>query len=286
MKKHYLLTGLIAATVALTNTNALADSASQIEATTPLEAPNTAQPGLTYDGGSGNYPTITAVLSSPVGVVDGYTYTHSAFLAQDQTGSIDIFATTAQLLTYTPTVGDSISTTGTYSPFDQIPELESLVPGSTVGGQTPGTSIPTIGPANQMATLTTIPAININGAQLPLNVAGYYLELDNVTITGAPAVFPTHANGTYGVTDGANSMVMFYWASSYSVDGAMAGSAIPTGPVDIDGFVDSFGTGTAAEAEFVPMLITPVPEPSVLSLFGVGGAGSVLALISRFRKKA
>jgi hypothetical protein len=139
--------------------------------------------------------------------------------------------------------------------------------------------------------VSTIPTVNV--PTLPFSVAGYFLQLNDVTIGGSGGVgglFPTYAQATtatetFTVTDSANnSMTLFDWVTSYSTDGAMGGTAVPTGPVNIDGFVDVFGTGTAASAEFVPMVITSVvPEPDALKLCG---EGLLVAALYVFRKKA
>lgn len=250
--------------------NALADSAAQIEATTGA---------VTYDNASGEYPVISSILSSP-GVVDGYTFKNYVFQAQDSTGSLEMYMSSTATYTptgYTPNVGDTVSVTGTYGAYDGFPELES--PGSVTyqgAGTAPGATVVTIPEINQTSTMA-------NG--LLNQYSGYYIQLDNVTITGAPAAFPTHATGTYGVTDGVNSMVLYFWASSYSSTAAYGGTTVPTGEVDMDGFVDFYAG--SSEAEFVPTTITPVasvPEPSALNLCG---AGSALAyVVSRLRKKA
>jgi hypothetical protein len=287
MKKNYTkrcicLLGGAAVIVAFSSSiTAFADSATDIEA-----GPN--HP-VTYDNYSGNYPVITEILSSPQ-TIGPRTYGNWAFFANDGTGSIDIFSskTIFSGLGYTPTVGDAITVSGTYTPFDQIPEISTV---TAVSQQSTGNAIPA-------PTVVTIPGVKSQLPTLNFSTAGYFLQLNNVTITAAAgntftSAFPTTAQessaGTssenYTVTDGGgNSMELFDWITSYSTDGAMGGNAIPSGPVNIEGFVDVFGTGTAAVVEFVPMVITP--EPSVLNLLGVGGAGSLLALISRFRKKA
>lgn len=290
-KTKCLLPALFAGALALAQTCAFADSAASIE----TQAINTA---VTYDdNGSGNYPIVTAILSAPSGSVynpgatlDGYTYTSWAYLAADTTGSLDMFYKPASNTgSYaTPVVGDTILATGNYSPFDGIPEVATSAANPIVVNGPGSSSNPAYPPGAPV--VTSIPTINVgtNGGNNinTSGLAGYYLQLNNVTITtnGAPVaggmLFPTHATATYGITDGANSMTMFFWASSYSTDGAMGGTVIPEGEVDITGFVDDFGNS----AEFVPISITAVPEPSALSLCGIG---SVLALVCRrLRKKA
>jgi len=282
MKKHYrqksiqLLAGLSMIAACSMGMNAMADDAVDILG----DASGTK---VTYDNYSGAYPVISQILSQP-SVVGGHTYTSWAFFASDGTGSLDIFATKTALTTagYTPTVGDGITVSGTFSPFDQIPEVETIT--AISGGQTPAAPIPA-------PLVTTIATVNVPVLPLP-SIGGQLLQLNNVTIGGTGGVsglFPTYsqattATETFTVSDGVNSMTLFDWVTSYSTDGLMGGTAVPTGPVDIEGFVDVFGTGTAASPEFIPMIITPVPEPSILSL--VGATGSLGLLWTRFGRKA
>lgn len=275
---------------ALLSINAVADDASNIENGAVNKA-------VTYDNYyNGSYPVVTAILSQP-GPVNGHTYGWS-FLATDATGSIDIFASSATLNTvapgYSPSVGDAISVSGSYQPFDQIPEIDSTTAGK--GGPLTSVALQSQGNAVPAPVPVTIGQINVQ--TLPFNVAGYLLQLNNVTIGGNSGpyatTFPTYSQvtgapiptavETYTVSDGVNTMTLFDWVTSYSVDGAMGGNAVPTGPVNMTGFVDVFGSGSTASAEFIPMSITAaVPEPSVMNLCG---AGSVLAyVIARFRSK-
>jgi hypothetical protein len=113
-----------------------------------------------------------------------------------------------------------------------------------------------------------------------LDCMGHSLELHNVEFSGAGGNFPTHANGTYTVTDlsGNNPLTLFQWASSYSTAGTLGGTPVPTGPVDIYGIVDIFD-GTP---EFVPFSITPAaastPEPGSAGLILVGVIAAQLLL--------
>ena len=285
-----LLSVLVAATVALAQATALADYSASIQTYGNLTA-------VTYDdNGSGNYPIITTVLTQP-GSLDGYTYGNYAYLAADSFGSIDTFYSSTAAgpaANYPhPTVGDTILVQGTYTRFDGIPEIENNAvqainvfgPGSQ--GNAPYYSSPVV---------TTISTINVgvngNGLNAAVqggrSLAGDYLQLHGVTISGAGANWAVHANTTATITDGSGSMTMFLWASSYMSCGAIAaaGGPVPTGQVDMTGFVDDFtNTSTGiSTAEFVPTSITIVPEPSAMNLCGLGSA---LAWVCyRFRKKA
>jgi len=274
MKKNYLLTSLVAGSIIFGTGNALAQYNGNIAGAEALEpiTTSTAIANTTLNSD----PVITAILSQP-GTYGGHAYTGWSFLVNDGSGSLDVFVSAASLSTldpgYTPTVGDAISLSGSYAPFHQIPEMETLTAFSKVSS---GNSVPS-------ASVFTIPLLNQN--TLPLNEAGYYIELQNVTISGGGAfstTFPTYAGGnvSYTITDGsANSMVLYDWVTSYSTAGNMGGNPVPTGPVDIYGFDSVFG-GTSPE--FTPTMIISVPEPTALSLCGAGG---LLALIFRLRRK-
>jgi hypothetical protein len=94
--------------------------------------------------------------------------------------------------------------------------------------------------------------------------------------------FATHANVTLYAKDASgNIMEVYDWASSYSVDGAFGGTPIPTGTVDMTGFVSQSGT---FGPEFTPMSITSVvPEPSTMALLGIGGT-ACLGFFRRLKK--
>ncbi len=108
--------------------------------------------------------------------------------------------------------------------------------------------------------------------------------LNNVTISDGsntvPATWGTN-NLSLTITDGgSNSMVLYYWPTSYSlVNTNLYGQAVPIGPVNITGFVSNFGS----VAEFTPISIASVPEPSSLVLFALGAA--VMAGLRRRRTR-
>ncbi|HTR41053.1 MAG TPA: hypothetical protein VMH87_05510 [Pseudomonadales bacterium] len=255
-----LFAATIAAAFGMSASSVLAQNINTVQTTV---ASGTAGVSLTSD------PVITAILSAP-GTVNGKTYTSWSFLVNDGTGSMDVFGSTLPG-GYTPVVGDALSLTGTYSPFHQIPEMASLTSLSVVSS---GNPLPSIG-------TSTIPTLN--QAVLPYNVAGYLWQLDNVTVSGQGSGNWGTANSPTGamISDGANSMTLFYWPTSYSSANAnMANTPIPTGPVDMVGFVSVFNS----VAEFTPISVTSVPEPTTLSLCGIGGL-LLLKLSQRPRRR-
>jgi hypothetical protein len=206
-------------------------------------------------------PVITAIGSIP-GSLDGYTYTTYAFIAQDSTGSFEIFSSLPIDSTYIPAVGDRITASGTYGSFLQIPELEVL---TSIEATSTGNAVPA-------PTLVTIAQLNSYANVLPSSVAGHFLELHNVTISQQSVpIFPIHANGTYNLVDGRNSLEMFQWASSYSAAGMIGGTKVPTGAVDVKGIVNVFALAgfSGGITQFVPFSITPVPEPAAFGLMCV-----------------
>lgn len=136
-------------------------------------------------------PVITAILSQP-GTYDGKTYAAGAyaFLIQDATGSAEIYSTSAAPLPggYVPVVGNTISVSGTWSPFHQIPELGTITAISTTGTA----AVPA--PQND-----TIPQVNLT--TLPNGVAGYLVTLKGVNIS---STFSPAATTFGGEPDGNN----------------------------------------------------------------------------------
>ena len=254
MISSFLLVGMA------TNIPTFAATIAQIEA----------QPGgtlVTLDSS----PVITVIGSAP-GTADGYSYTNYAIIAADATGSIDLFGHLPVGDTYKPSVGDAIGAAGTYSPFDAIPEIATLTSLTMISS---GDAVPAAIPV----TTTALAGISSSSD----NYLGHYLSLQNVEFSGASGNFPIHANGTYTLTDlsGNNPLTLYQWASSYSAAGALGGTPVPTGAVDINGVVDLFD----GAPEFVPFSITPAsasaPEPSSMWLLLSGIAVFVLLLRQR-----
>ena len=256
---HAFLRGAIVSAVVSLGVSALAADIATIEGQTGGSL-------VTLDSG----PVVTAILSAP-GTLDGYTYSSYSFLVQDTTGSLDIYGLSSTF-GYTPTVGDAITVSGTFSPYHQIPEIGTVTAASAISS---GNPLPGI-------TTTTIPIASASGTgTLPLSLAGTLLTIDNVTLytdsaatVPASGSFATHANTTLYMkdTDG-NIMELYVWASSYSTCGALGGTQIPTGTVDVTGFLSQSGT---FDPEMTPFSITEVPEPSTLTLIGLGVAGLLI----------
>jgi hypothetical protein len=222
------------------------------------------------DPGNGDpAAVITYIASIPnATAVDGYTYTNWAFLANDGTGSLDIFGKIPAATPYTPTVGDAVTVSGTYAPFDAIPEIDAL---TSIVKQSGGNAV--AGPIS-----TTIPQINAIASASNFSISEYLLTLSDVTFVSPPANFPTHADLSLTASDGTNSLTVFYDPSSYSVSGPWGGTPIPTGPVTITGIADVF----SGASEFIPLSIVSVPEPTTMSLLALGG----MALLGRRRRSA
>jgi len=245
--------------------NATAGSIADVEGSLALTSTSSVPATL----GDTTSPVVSVILSQP-GTVNGHVYTNWSFLVNDGTGSLDIFGA---LPSYTPTVGDAVEVVGKYAPYHEIPEISGVtqIAAASSGNPYPGPMV------------TTIPAINTSS--LPLSLAGQYLELDNVTISGVGALaWSTSSNQSATITDSlGNSMQLYYWPTSYSAANQnLGGTTVPTGPVDIRGIASVYTGATPFVPEFVPISITAVPEPGTLALLG---AATALAAAMLFRRK-
>jgi endonuclease/exonuclease/phosphatase family metal-dependent hydrolase len=231
--------GVIASAVVLFGANAGADNIATIEGYSTGTV-------VTLDSS----PVITAIASQGGGyTVNGHTYNSWSIVAQDSTGSIDLYGSLPG--SYTPAVGDAVSAAGTYSPYHQIPEIASL---SNLTQVSTGNVVPT-------PPVFTIPQLTAS-TTIPESQAGYVLQLTNVTIyTDSAASIPAsgnfpNANTTYYLKDGCgNIMGTYFWVTSYSVDGAMIGAPIPTGTINVTGFMQSYTN----VVDIIPLAFTAVP---------------------------
>ncbi len=201
-------------------------------------------------------PTITAVLSQ-AGVIHSNfdptqtrTYSNWAFLVNDGTGSLEVFGPMPTGSTYVPTVGDIISVSGPYGPFNQIPEIGGTGTSRITAISQVGTGGPV--PAPQVVTIP-----DINSSTPNYDILGHLLTLQGVKISGATGNFSYTSTQSLTVTDlsaAANSMVLFYWPTSYSAAFQnLSGTPIPTVPQNITGFWSIFGS----TAEFIPVSMSP-----------------------------
>jgi hypothetical protein len=235
--------------------------------------------------GTGSDPTavVTAILSTP-GTFNTVTYTNYASLVNDGTGSLDVYGSATGLYTgYTPTVGDAITvTTAEYSPFHQLPELEKPSTG------TYGITLDSQHNTAPGAITATIEQMNV--PTLPYTIAGYLVDLNNVSINDSGAGDnPLPGSGLFGtsnlqltVTDGTSSEELYYYPSSYSLANInLSAMQIPIGEqVDMVGIASVYPTGPAPE--FIPMSITVVPEPLSAGLMAIGS----VAMLMRRRRTA
>ncbi len=249
--------------------------------------------------GAGFVPVVSQILSAP-GSVDGRTYSNWAFYLNDNTGGVNIFATSASLagLGYTPHVGDGLDLKGTYTPFDGFPEIATLTQatvsygtGNAVPGPVTGYNIG--GLLNDYANFAQTSG---STTILPNDIASQMVTLSNVWMTTSGTATPqtsfgtansnSGANGAVQLNDSSGSLAFFYWPSSYSGElSNLYGQPIAYGPSNLynmTGFLDYFsGTGM----EFSPFAVTPVnpvPEPGTLALLG---SGTALALAAYVRRK-
>ena len=240
MKKVLLVAALVSAVAA---SNALASSALTIFNTTPGTA-------VTYDNASGAYPVITAIMSQP-GTVNGHSYTAWAILAQDSTGSIDLYGALPSGSPYVPTVGDAISVSGTYSPYHQIPEIASMTAISQMSVNNPLPSTNIFSLADILASQT-----------IPQNMAGYLVEVTNVLLysdsgatTPAAGNFPDGNLALYAKDDSGNIMEVYVWVTSYSTSAELIGTPIPVGRVNIVGLLSA---SPGFNPEMTPLKFIPL----------------------------
>lgn len=287
MRKSLLFTGAIVAAVVLSGVKVYADTAADIEQY--YATSNTVAYDDSYNTGS--YPVITAIASQP-GTFGGRYFTGWSLLVADGSGSLDLFTTASILNTIstnsytTPAVGDAIKVNGFWAPYHSIPELAFATSSAhqisysanyifkvSSGNATPATPNFTINQINTPALVTN-----------QVGVAGWYIEVDNVTFSGSTgsfqSVFPNNSQAnlvdeSYTITDSTGSMEMFDYVTSYSTSAALGGTAVPTGACNVYGFLSVYPSSALAGGglpEFTAISIV-VPEPSTVMLVGLGLVG-------------
>ena len=127
----------------------------------------------------------------------------------------------------------------------------------------------------------------VNNVPLLQSIEGYYVEIQNVTLGGTiPATFPTTGNAPsaspfWTVSDATGTAVLYWWPTSYSLDAQMAGTTVPTGTLDVEGFASIYPGNTFVE--FTPLAFQQVPEPTT-GLWLLGGCSLLAWNVIRRRK--
>jgi hypothetical protein len=192
---------------------------------------------------------------------------------QDTSGGTQLFRfPTTAFTSFTPAIGQVVDVTATNSPFGGNNEFSNVGASVSLVNAT-STFVPTTVTTAQLndAFTGTVPADKL--------FLDETVTLANVTISSTNTTFAVST--TYNASDALGTSVLFIpAATSYSFVAALAGQSIPTGPVNITGFVDYFSTGS--EVELYPTAITPVPEPAALGL--IAAAGTLMAVKRRGRR--
>jgi hypothetical protein len=196
---------------------------------------------------------------------------------QDSSGGTELFRFPASAFVggFTPAVGDVIDVTATDSPFQGNNEFSNV--GASVTLDSTGTFT---APAATTTQVNDAFAGALNAANKIL--LDETVTLNNVIITPVTVGQTAFAtNGSYDATDASGTTILFInAATSASAVNVFAGQNIPTGPVNVTGFVDWFSTGS--EIEINPTAITPAPEPAALGL--IAAAGALMTIKRRGRR--
>jgi len=307
ISKSWLLVAVVTAALAFIGTRVLADDAADIQAYGNNTVATFDGNGDFLYGGNNADATVEDVVSEP-GVFGGHTYTAWAVLAGDASGAFEIYSSSASLASigWTPTEGQTISVTATYSPYHSIPEIATVSAFTVSGVNEPTWASPGVQGGSEITSISAVlkNPFNAGSPYLPeaQNLLGYLVEIPNVTISCSgtlPATWPatnaeTASLGTLYLNDtSGNELTLYYWFSSYSCDGQMVGAPIPDapgsggaqGPLNVWGFVSAYPSVSAGitswQDELVPTaFVGVIPEPSSFMLAGIGLL-SLLAVIRR-----
>jgi hypothetical protein len=220
-------------------------------------------------------PVVSAVLTVP-GPTNGFTQSTQRyiFLVDDGTASMDVFAPSPLVGGYVPAIGDQLTISGPFSPFNGIPEMgaPTAITVNSSGKPTPAPLLETI-PA--MASYTTQPP---TGTAYP-SFAGHLVTLDNVSVSSATTGNYGTSNVSLTITDSSsNTMTAFYNPTTYSLPNQnLFGSPIARSGVNVTGLVQLFNSAP----ELLVMSIAPVPEPSTLVL----GSISLIGVLAAWKKR-
>jgi hypothetical protein len=203
---------------------------------------------------------VTAVLSS--------NSTEATYLLQDSTGAIEGFDI-PNAGGSNPVAGDVVNLSGAFEPFHELPELETKS-----GVATASETIVSTGnslPADIVYPLADLQNGSTAGGAALLEIG----DLDNVTFveTGDFTTANENSNEDFEVTDGSLIGQVFISSSS-----PLFNTPIPTGPVDIHGYLSIFSSTPDNDFEFDLLgtnPITAVPEPASIGLL-VAGASLLL----------
>jgi len=308
ISKNWLLVAVVTSALAFVGTRVRADMGVDIQSYGNNAIATFDGNGDFLYGGNNADATVEDVVSEP-GVVPwtSRTYTAWAVLAGDASGAMEIYSSSSSLAVrgWTPTEGQTISVTATYSPYHSIPEIATVTAVTVSGVNEPTWASPGVLGGSQVTTISAVlqNPFNSGSPYLPISqgLLGYLVEIDNVTLSAIgtfPTTFPNTNSGNPGIgtlmlnDTAGKQLTMYFWVTSYMCDGMMVGAPVPdsgnplapAGAFDVWGFVTSYpsvsGGITTWQDELVPTAFVGIPEPSSFMLAGLGLL-SLLAVIRR-----
>jgi hypothetical protein len=229
-----------------------------------------------------NNPVVTAI-TQHIGTFDGDTYSNEEFLLDDGTASIMVIASSSQLGSYVPTVGDVLKIAGQFTE-DSFPLLPQLVNITSITKVSSGSALPAnYDPTINVATANTnpIPVSNSTSGTFIPGIAAQVVTLSGATINGLDPTGDTFGAGnlTFNISDSSDPYVAangttpasggmeFYYAPSQigiSVEN-LAGLSIPSGNnVTITGIIQNY----YGVNEFCPISIPGNTENFVFTTSG------------------